>query len=208
MDAKTTLRFIRDRYKLDLNSPQPIKIPASRWHDLGHMLSALGCQKTVEMGVYRARFTAALAKRAPNMMIYGIDAWTIYPGYKDYEVTDLETEAHQDAIRRTQDKPNIQLIKSWSADAAKTFEDGSLDYIFIDANHSYANVVEDLNLWARKVRNGGIVMGHDYFVMKKLNFGVIQAVNGWVETNHINHLFTWSDNCPSWMYVQGDTGNL
>ena len=208
MDAKTTLRFIRDRYKLDLNSPQPIKIPASRWHDLGHLLNDLDCQLGVEVGIYRGRFTATLAKRAPKMQLVGVDAWKVYLGYKDYENNDLETEAYKDAVRRTKDYPQVKLINAWSVDAAKMFKDDSIDYLFIDANHTYEWVVEDMKAWIPKVKKGGIIMGHDYFVMKKLNFGVIQAVNGWIETKHINHLFTWSDNCPSWMYVQGDTGNL
>jgi hypothetical protein len=204
MLPQDTLAFIQKRYNLDLNSPQPIKIPASRWHDLGHLLNDLKFETAAEIGVYRGRFTAALTKRAPNMKLYGIDKWKVYPGYKDYGDNDLESEAYADAIRRTQDKPNVHLINAWSVDAAKTFADESLDYIFIDANHSYEFVVEDLKAWEPKVKTGGIIMGHDYFVMKKLNFGVIQAVNGWVETHHIKHLFTWSDNCLSWMYIKGD----
>jgi predicted O-methyltransferase YrrM len=205
MKPEETLKFIADRYKLDLNQPNPIQIPASRWHDLGHLLNALGCKKAVEVGVYRASFTQTLASRARNMEIIGVDAWTTYDGYKDYEPNHLETEAYRDAHIRAERWPNIKLIKGWSKDIAPTIEDNSLDYLFIDANHEYAWVVEDLHLWAKKVKPGGIVMGHDYFVMKKLNFGVIQAVNGWVETHHIKHLFTWRDNCPSWMFIQGDT---
>ena len=204
MNTQETLKFITDRYKLDLNQPNPIQIPASRWHDLGHLLNDLQFKKGVEIGVYKGKFTCALAKRAPNMELIGVDAWQVYPGYKDYENNDLESEAYKEALRKTIDKPNVKLLNSWSVDASKKFEDASLDYIFIDANHTYEWVVEDLKAWAPKVREGGIVMGHDYFVMKKLNFGVIQAVNGWVETHHINHLFRWTDNCPSWMYVKGD----
>lgn len=205
MEAIETLKIIADRYKLDLNQSGPIKIPASRWHDLGHLLNDLGCKEAVEVGVYRASFTQTLASRAKGMHITGVDAWTSYDGYKDYEPNHLENEAYRDAKIRAERFSNITLVKGWSADVAPTIEDASLDYLFIDANHEYEWVVEDLKLWAKKVKPGGIVMGHDYFVMKKLNFGVIQAVNGWVETHHIKHLFTWTDNCPSWMYIQGDT---
>jgi len=205
MIPQDTLKFIADRYKLDLNQPNPIKIPASRWHDLGHLLNALDCKLGVEVGVYRGRFTATLAKRTPKMQLIGVDAWKVYPGYKDYVETDLETEAYADAVRRTQGYPNVKLMNAWSVDASKTFQDESIDYIFIDCNHTYEWVVEDLKAWVPKVRQGGIVMGHDYFVMKKLNFGVIQAVNGWVETHFIKHLFTWADNCPSWCFIKGDT---
>lgn len=202
MQPEQTLKFIADRYKLDLSQPNPIKIPASRWHDLGHLLTDLNCELGVEVGVYRGRFTQALAKRAPKMQLVGIDAWKVYPGYKDYEDNDLESEAYLDAKRRTEGLGNVKLVNSWSVDASKMFKDESIDYIFIDANHSYEWVVEDMKAWIPKIKKGGIVMGHDYFVHKKLNFGVIQAVNGWVETHQIKHLFTWTDNCPSWMFVK------
>lgn len=205
MTPQETLKFIVDRYKLNLNQQNPIQIPASRWHDLGHMLNDLGCKKGVEVGVYRGKFTQTLARRAPNMQLTGVDAWKVYPGYKDYECTDLESEAYLDAVRRTKDYPQVKLINSWSVDASKTFEDESLDYLFIDANHSFEWVVEDMKAWIPKVKEGGIIMGHDYFVHKKLNFGVIQAVNGWIETHFVKHLFRWTDNCPCWMFIKGDT---
>jgi predicted O-methyltransferase YrrM len=197
-----TLQFIVDRYKLDLTLPNPIKIGQSRWHDLGHLLNDLGFKKGVELGVYRGKFTQTLAKRAPNMEIIGVDAWTAYKGYDDYEKEHLENEAYDEAKVRAARWPNVRLIKGWSADVVKQFEDESLDYIFIDANHHYADVVADINMWSRKVRKGGIVMGHDYFDNRRLEFGVIPAVNGWVESHFIKHLFTWADNCPSWMYVK------
>jgi hypothetical protein len=205
MTPQETLDFIQKRYNLDLNQPNPIQIPASRWHDLGHLLNDLDYTLGVEIGVYRGRFTATLAKRAPKMQLVGVDAWKVYPGYKDYCDSDLEDEAYLDAVRRTEIYPQVKLVNDWSVEASKMFKDESLDYIFIDANHSYEWVVEDMKAWIPKVKTGGIVMGHDYFVMKKLNFGVIQAVNGWVETHFIKHLFKWTDNCPCWMFIKGDT---
>jgi len=205
MEANETLKIIVDKFNLDLSQPNPIQIKGSRWHELGPLLNDLKFTKGAEIGVYRGRFTATLGKQCPNLQLSAIDAWTSYTGYIDYEKNDLEVDAYVDTVRRTKDMPNVKLIKGWSSEVVKQFEDESLDYIFIDANHDYASVVEDINLWSKKVKKGGIVMGHDYFVMRKLNFGVIQAVNGWVETNHIKHLFTWRDNCPSWLYDKGDT---
>lgn len=205
MKPQETLDFIAKRFNLELTKPNPILIPGSRWHELGHLLNDLGCKKAVELGVYKGKFTVALAKRAPNMKIYGVDAWSYYDGYDDYTKYDIENEAQKETIRKTQDKPSVQLIKGWSTDVVKQFEDNSLDYIFIDANHQFEFVVEDLKAWVPKVKEGGIVMGHDYFHMSKLNFGVVPAVNGWVETHHIKHLFLWNDKVLSWMYIKGDT---
>ena len=49
------------------------------------------------------------------------------------------------------------------------FEDESLDFIYIDANHAYDFVVEDINLWFPKLKKGGIFSGHDYLDMDWYN---------------------------------------
>lgn len=203
MTIQEKLGIISKKFGVSLDGENPIKLPASRWHELGPLLDDLGCQVGLELGVYRGKFTSSLARQT-KMKLYGVDAWTVYGDYVDYSKTDLENEAYLDTVRRTKDLQNVTLIKGWSTDIAKTFEDNSLDYIFIDANHAYEFVVEDLKAWEPKIKEGGIIMGHDYFVHKKLNFGVIDAVNGWIKSRNIKHLFVWRDNCPSWMYIKGD----
>ena len=49
-----------------------------------------------------------------------------------------------------------------SLEAAKQFEDNSLDFVYIDACHQYDDVVEDIKLWEPKVRPGGWIGGHDF----------------------------------------------
>ncbi|HCR52124.1 TPA: hypothetical protein DIV48_00565 [Candidatus Kaiserbacteria bacterium] len=197
-----TLNFVMRRYGLNPNASSPVRIPASRWHDMGRLLNDLGFKKGVELGVYRGRFTERLASRAPNVEIIGIDAWTSYENYRDYDKNDLENDAYQHAQKKLARFKNVTLKKAWSLDAVKEFPDESLDWVFIDANHSYEHVVADIAAWSRKVRKGGLVIGHDYFVNSKLNFGVIEAVNGWCSAYGITPLFTWKDKCPSWMYVK------
>ena len=211
MTPQETVQFILNRYKVDPSTPNPIRVDASRFHDLGHMLNDLKFGKAVEIGVYKGVLTQVLARRAPNMKLYGVDAWTTYEGYLDYPPGDLESVGYPQAVERASRYPNVELIKGWSKDVAPTFADGSLDFIYLDANHTYPCVKEDIALWAPKVKPGGIVMGHDYFEtanrnrLKHLNFGVIQAVNEWVAAKGIKHLFVLAqDSYPSWFYVQGD----
>lgn len=57
---------------------------------------------------------------------------------------------------------HFQTIAKPSVEAAQEFEDGSIDFVFIDGDHTYPSVANDLNAWVRKVRPGGIIAGHDY----------------------------------------------
>ena len=74
----------------------------------------------------------------------------------------------------------------------------SLDFVFIDAEHSYESVKEDVNGWAKKVRHGGIVSGHDYYKTRHGNTGVIDAVNEYVkEKGYQLELTEWNNEDPN-----------
>ena len=72
----------------------------------------------------------------------------------------------------------INPIRMASRDAARTFEDNSIDFIFIDAAHDYESVREDIYSWFPKLTPGGIMAGHD-----KTWPGVVKAVNEFLSTS-------------------------
>lgn len=197
-----TLDFIIRRYNIDLNKGQfPIGIPHKRWREMSVLFKELGYKKGVEVGVYKGEFSKALCAGNPKLELTGIDSWSAYTGYNEYQTEDLDTKIYAEALANTAGY-KVSLIKSLSMDAVKDFEDESLDFVFIDANHDYKYVLEDIAAWSRKVRLGGIVCGHDYIKTAKYDFGVIEAVNKWCADNNIKILFIWNDKCPSWMYVK------
>ena len=53
-------------------------------------------------------------------------------------------------------------IRLPSVKASRCFEDGELDFVFIDGEHSYEAAKADIEAWWPKVRSGGLLMGHDY----------------------------------------------
>lgn len=57
---------------------------------------------------------------------------------------------------------HYRAIQGGSSETASQFEDGSVDFVFIDANHTREFVRDDINAWLPKVKPGGIIAGHDY----------------------------------------------
>lgn len=54
------------------------------------------------------------------------------------------------------------VTQSESVTAAATYDNNSIDFVFIDAAHDYDSVVADIAAWLPKVKPGGIIAGHDY----------------------------------------------
>ncbi len=68
----------------------------------------------------------------------------------------------------------ILPLQMTSTEAVGLLNDGELDFVFIDANHSYKRVLEDIEVWFPKVREGGFISGDDF--TNKPSYGVMAAV--------------------------------
>lgn len=62
------------------------------------------------------------------------------------------------------DYPNIKKVKMPGVEAAKLYEDHSIDFVYIDADHSYEAVLQDIDSWIKKVKKGGFLAGHDSYM--------------------------------------------
>jgi len=173
----------------------------SRWKDLPIDLKEKGYKVGAEIGVLKGEYTEVLCKQGFKM--YGIDLWEPYDTYKDFQGKEVFDAYYKEAQERLS-KYDCTLIKGWSSDVVKQFENESLDFIFIDGNHAFEYVVEDLAKWSPKVKKGGIISGHDFFnKYRGRSYGVQYAVPAWCEANRIKEIFLFSkDSCPSWMYVK------
>ena len=67
---------------------------------------------------------------------------------------------------------NFSVLRMESIQAASLFRNGIADLVFIDAGHSYDEVVEDILLWKPIVKEGGFLAGHDY----RNENAIVQAV--------------------------------
>ena len=81
--------------------------------------------------------------------------------------------------------------------------DGSLDFVYIDANHEQTFVTQDLRAWHPKVRAGGIMSGHDYIVKPGRPYIQVKpAVNAYAAAHGIAPwVVIAAERTPSWMWV-------
>lgn len=149
---------------------------------LVEMFRDLGFKSGAEVGVFDGYFSEYMCQTIPGLKLYSIDAWEVYPGYRDHKFESSMRNAEAKARERLAPF-NVAIVKKFSMDAIKDFENESLDFVYIDGNHEYKYVKEDIEQWTKKVRKGGIVAGDDYYMTRAGNMGVIQAVNEYTEAH-------------------------
>jgi len=127
----------------------------------------------VEIGTFAgdsAELFSLVAKK-----VYTIDplAWGgIMQVADNYTCDDVKRYLNDRLAKRT----NIEYIKKYSKDAVVMFEDNSIDVVYIDGDHEYESVKQDITLWLPKVKVGGLICGHDHNEHPQ-HAGVIKAVD-------------------------------
>lgn len=91
-----------------------------------------------------------------------IDPYLTYQGYIDFILDSDQTLLRNCCVQEFVIQPKAHLMIDLSVEAAKKFADESLDFVYIDANHSYKYVKEDILAWLPKIKKGGIIGGHDW----------------------------------------------
>lgn len=149
--------------------------------------------KCVEVGTRYGDLALEVIQARPDLNLTVVDSW-------QGSFADAEPIAYEKLKGK-----NVVLHKGESVDAARFFNDGSLDLVYIDAAHDYANVTADIDAWWPKVKAGGILSGHDYETKPDDGFwGPIEveaAVNDWARGLGLK-VNTVEVNCPSWWVVK------
>lgn len=126
-------------------------------------------QKYVEVGVWKGHSIIYLANKlkTKNVEIFAVDLWD--DTYKYDDVPELKKQKkyiydiYQENVKRAKLEGKIHNIKTFSWQGARYFRNKSVDFVFIDADHSLDSVTKDINAWLPKIRENGIIAGHDYF---------------------------------------------
>lgn len=151
-----------------------------------------------EIGVFNGKTSVKLLQR-DDLVLCMVDTWK---GFHIYPMIVIATheeqeENYREAMRNTEfAKDRRKVLRLPSLEAAELIEDGTLDFVFIDADHSFIAVQADIRAWTPKIKRGGLLCGHDY-ANPDYAFGdevkraVDEAVkrHGW--TLEIGPDFTW-----------------
>ncbi len=189
-NKKWTLNYILKQANIDPeeDAPKPIEIPNVSRYDLLKWLRELDFKTGVEVGVRSGDYSKVICELNPQMQIWGVDSWTSYEGYSEsirkenFDFLEAQTREKLKAYTR-----QYHIIKEFSMDAVKKFKDNSLDFVYIDANHSDPYITQDISEWSKKVKSGGIVSGHDYSWDPQ--YDVNLAVHKYVKENNIRIWF-------------------
>ena len=161
-----------------------------------------------EVGVAEGVFSEYLLRTWRCSLFYSIDPWRDFADEADRGAADdaqiIQDVRYVRTIRRLQPfGPRSVIWRATSSEAASLTPEQSLDFCYVDANHEYAAVAQDIALWWDKVHPGGVLGGHDYIADGTYPFGVFgvqRAVKELVQRRGLE-LFLTRDSPPSWFVV-------
>jgi hypothetical protein len=140
-------------------------------------------ERGVEVGVCRGEFSHNLLSYWPGFL-HLVDPWQKTQGYEeDYDHT-ANYLATLDKLKEHEGR--FMVHRKTSLEASHGFDQEALDFAYLDANHAYKAVLNDLEMWWPKVKVGGILAGDDYGIIEeqwvdfghgRVKFGVKKAVD-------------------------------
>jgi hypothetical protein len=206
------LTYLASMLRVDLSAKLPIAIPNANRDTLAHLFHVWGFKRGAEIGVERALYSEVLTRSNPGVHLICVDAWKAYRGYRDH-VDQAKLDRFFDEAQRRLQPYDVEYLRMFSVDAAKTIPNGSLDFVYIDGNHRLEAVIADLAAWSPKVRPGGVIAGHDYLKARLPSLmHVPQAIHAWMDAYQLAPWFVLGrrekvagelrDDGRSWFYVQ------
>lgn len=192
------VRWITKRFKL-VNQVSPIRIPGWRRDRISVLMNQCGYRNGAEVGVREGDHSKILCQNIPGLNLLCVDRWDAYPGHSDLDRLP-EAIMFLDEAKEKLKEYNVTFVRANSMDAVRDIPDESLDFVYIDANHTFDYVMQDIIEWAKKVRKGGMISGHDYFRCR--NFGVVDAVDIYCRQHLVREYFITDEKKASFFWIK------
>jgi len=154
----------------------------------------------VEIGVWKGQFSKILLETIQPQMLYLIDPWegNIPSGDKNgNNIVSINGPEYfvQHIIPEFYFLNNVKVINSYSS-FLQLFPDEYLDWVYVDGDHQYESVQFDLEVSYPKVKQGGVIMGHDY--TDRMFPSVVRAVNEFCQKYNLEIEYITEDGCPTY----------
>ena len=142
-----------------------------RWDYLNYLCTAnaVDVKSIVEIGTWDGENAVGLRKCFPDAYLYLVDPYQPFPSYLENggpmsENPEAFKAAYKTVCKQFENDPKTTMIKHTSLEGASLVPN-NIDLIFIDGDHSYEHVKQDILTWRPKVRPGGLLTGHDYSLL-------------------------------------------
>jgi len=156
-----------------------------------------------EIGVRAAKFSRRILRTVKPSLLWLVDCWSTQPKVP-YNLSDeCYLSDMRKALRRVRGEilsGVVRVVCGFSREVVELVPDKSLDWLYVDAGHTYMECHEDLCLWFPKVKPGGIVAGHDY--LEELHIGVIGAVHDFMEGQKQHGLKVTAEKVGTFWFVK------
>ena len=191
--------YIVKKYNINLDGRYLIDIPEMIGAaDLAKLFAELDFNRGVEIGTDQGEYAEVLCKTIPNLRLDCIDPWKAEAYEEGYQPESNEKQEYFDKrYQETKERldpyissEQLLLWRQTSMEAVNRYMDEFLDFVYIDGNHDFLNVTQDIHYWFKKVRPGGILSGHDYVRYPSRKFNHVQkVVNAYTTAYHLLPVF-------------------
>jgi len=155
-----------------------------------------------EIGVFEGEFSKLIIDAVQPQKFYMVDLFSGSMVSGDKNGNNMKTisldESYNKLTEQYKLNDRVNVYKGKSVDFFKEIADDSLDFIYIDGDHSYEGAKVDLQNAFYKVKSGGLICGHDYTPRFQ---GVVDAVNEFVSKYKFDLKITSEDTCASFYIV-------
>lgn len=161
-------------------------------YGLIELLKNKGPIKGLEIGCAEGTTTEFLLRELPQLTLWSIDPYEDYVDWNGNNLNKLNEKFITTMNNLKIYNDRFKLIRKYSDDAIKDFEDNFLDFIFIDGLHTYEQVKKDCENFYSKVKSGGLFSGHDYNNIKEVRDAVKEfAIKQGLKTIHSTNYDVW-----------------
>lgn len=130
------------------------------------ILELANVRAMAEVGVWKGDFAEHILKQCAFIThYYMIDPWARLPDWdKPLNVeTEVFNEVYAEAMRKTEFAAGrIVVLRGRTKDVIDNIPDDSLDFVYIDGDHTLRGITLDLIKLFPKIREGGLIGGDDF----------------------------------------------